>query len=243
MAEEQGVDQLLDQLVSYADRGLGALEQARSEIQQLQAKNAELEARATQLEGRIDALRNRLTAALKQPSEAALLSRPDALMRLIRETLGLDATVAEHSAQVVVDPAIDDLSPQQRLERWIKTYPKAFMPGQPQPLKIGIHEDLLAADGGDMKKVRRALAGYVKVPRYLRCLKAGAVRLDLQGRNAGFVNAEEAEYARRQLDELETGKQQREDQAKYQQTLQQQREEESRMQDKLSELMQLHARR
>lgn len=239
MALDQGVDDLLDQLVSYADKGLGALDSARNEIRQLEAHNAELEGRVAQLEGRINSLRSRLTQAIQNPADAALLSRPDALMLMIRETLGLKV---DHAAPAGIqnDPAIEGLNPQQRLQHWIKTYPKAFMPGQPQPLKVGIHEDILAAEGGEMKKIRRALAGYVKVPRYLRCMKAGAVRLDLTGRNAGFVTAEEAGFAQQQLDNLEQQKKQQDEHRNQHLLQQQQQEEEQRIKNKLSELMQRH---
>lgn len=239
MALDQGVDDLLDQLVSYADKGISALDSARNEIRQLEARNAELEGRVAQLEGRIDSLRSRLTQAIQNPADAALLSRPDALMLMIRETLGIKTEAPVASASIS-DSAVDALNPQQRLQHWIKSYPKAFMPGQPQPLKVGIHEDLLAAEGGEMKKVRRALAGYVKVPRYLRCMKAGAVRLDLLGRNAGFVTAEEAEFARQQLESLEQQKKQQEEQRNQRLLQQKQQEEEQRLKNKLSELMQRH---
>lgn len=242
MALDQGVDDLLDQLVNYADKGLGALDRARTEIQQLQARNAELEGRVKQLEGRIDTLRSRLTRAISTPAEAALLNRPDALMQLIRETLGLNTEVQLPLLPEPV-PGLDDLSPQQRLEHWVRTYPRTFMPGQPLPLKVGIHEDLLAAEGGDMKKIRRALACYVKVPRYLRCMKAGAVRLDLAGGNAGFVSEEEAAFAHQQLDVLEQQKQQRIEQQKQQERQRREDAESSRLQGKLSELVQLHPKR
>jgi ProP effector len=240
MALDQGVDDLLDRLVCYADKGLNALDSARNEIRQLEARNAELEGRVVQLEGRINSLRSRLTQAIQNPADAALLSRPDALMLMIRETLGLKVDPVASAGDSQNDPAVNALNPQQRLQHWIKTYPKAFMPGQPQPLKVGIHEDILAAEGGEMKKIRRALAGYVKVPRYLRCMKAGAVRLDLTGRNAGFVTAEEAGFAQQQLDSLEQQKKQQEEHRNQHLLQQQQQEEEQRIKNKLSELMQRH---
>lgn len=233
MVRDQAVDDLLDQLVSYADKGLGALGNARSEIKQLKQQNAELEGRVAQLESRIDSLRKRLTQAIQTPSDTPLLGRPDALMLMIRETLGVVMDEKELTGSQQKTSALDALNPQQRLQHWIKTYPKAFMPGQPQPLKVGIHEDILAAEGGEMKKIRRALAGYVKVPRYLRSIKAGAVRLDLAGRNAGFVTPEEAGFAQQQLESLEQHKKQQEEQRKQQQ-------EEQRIKNKLSQLLQRH---
>ncbi|SFC39438.1 ProQ/FINO family protein [Marinospirillum celere] len=241
MALEQKVDDLFDQLTSYADQGLGALGRAQQEIHALKERNLELESRVEELEGKLNQLKEKINTQLQGPEAESLLSRPDALMMLIRETLGLKAP----EAQKVPEEGfanLEAMNPQQRLEHWVSKYPRAFMPGQPQPLKIGIHEDLLAAEGGDQKKIRRALAGYVKLPRYLRCLKAGAVRLDLQGSNAGFVTEQEAEFAREQLELWETQKKQKEHQRRKQEEEQKKRAEEDRLSSKLQQLMQLNTR-
>lgn len=238
MALEQKVDDLFDQLTSYADQGLGALGKAREEADQLRKRNQQLEAQVDELESKLARLKERVSAQLQGPQAQHLLNRPDALMVLIRETLGLEAPVSQ-SAPEEGYPELEALNPQQRLEHWVKSYPRAFMPGQPQPLKIGIHEDLHTAEGGEQKKIRRALAGYVKLPRYLRCLKAGAVRLDLQGGNAGFVTEQEAEFAREQLEQWEEQKKEKESRRRQQEMEQKQRAEEERLQSKLSQLLEM----
>ncbi len=236
---EIGVESLLGQLEDYANKGLGALESAKQEIVVLETRNQQLSKRVAQLEASLEALGTRLTETLNNPNEADLLGRADSLMVMIQETLG----VASPSAISKADTnELDKLNPQQRLAYWVKTYPRSFMPGQPQPLKVGIHEELLAAEGGDMKKIRRTLASYVKVPRYLRCMRKGAVRLDLQGNNAGFVTEEEASFAATHLLELEQHKKQRETQKKQKQAEQQERLAVDRLQNKLSALMQLNTR-
>lgn len=241
MALEQTVDDLFDRLTHYADRGLGALGEARAEAEQLRKRNQDLEAQVEVLEAKLNRLRNEVTAQLEASEKEHLLDRPDALMLLIRETLGLNP---EPLAQIQpsVSAELEAMNPQQRLDHWIKTYPRAFMPGQPQPLKIGIHEDLARLEGGDQKKIRRALAGYVKLPRYLRSLKAGAVRLDLHGDNAGFVTPTEAEFAAQQLATWEQQKEQKLARRQQHQAEQKKRAEEERLQSKLGQLMQMQKR-
>lgn len=116
--------------------------------------------------------------------------------------------------------------PKEVLRSWCQRYPNTFMLEQPQPLQIGLHETLADIDQLDIKLVRRALAHYVKTPRYLRCLRTGAVRLDLQGHNAGFVTAEEAQHAQ---DELKALDKKRKDRDKERQ--------ERQLQDKLTQLV------
>lgn len=239
---EMDVDNLLGQLENYANKGLGALETAKQEIQTLETRNQQLSDRVELLERNIDLLRRHLTEALTNPAEAEFLSRSDSLMVMIKETLGVAPPRTATPVSTLSASELDKLNPQQRLAHWIKTYPRAFMPGQPQPLKVGIHEELLAVEGGDMKKIRRALASYVKVPRYLRCMKTGAVRLDLKGNNAGFVTKEEASFAQTHLQELEQLKKQREAQKQQQEAKQHERLSAGRLQTKLSALMQLNSR-
>lgn len=241
MALEHTVDDLFDQLTSYADRGLGALEQAREEAHQLRIRNQQLEKRLEELEGKLARLKEQVSAQLEAADVHNLLDRPDALMLLIRETLGLGVE-KKPSVSAETSAALESLSSQKRLEHWVKTFPKAFMPGQPQPLKIGIHEDLEAVEGGDQKKIRRALAGYVKLPRYLRSLKTGAVRLDLQGGNAGFVTQQEAEFAQQQLEQWEQQKEQKEARRRQQDAEQKKRAEEERLKSKLGQLVQMKNR-
>ncbi len=70
-------------------------------------------------------------------------------------------------------------------------------------MKIGIHEDLVASEPWPDKLVRRALACYVNLPRYLKAVRAGAERVDLAGEPAGAVTPGEARHAHKKLEALQ----------------------------------------
>ncbi|QPK62556.1 ProQ/FinO family protein [Methylomonas sp. LL1] len=78
-----------------------------------------------------------------------------------------------------------------------KHFPLAF-PKKPLPkvpLKIGIHKDLLEhakALGLTPNDIRAAMKKWVKGKRYSECMIEGAARIDLQGKEAGFVSKDEA---------------------------------------------------
>ena len=100
---------------------------------------------------------------------------------------------------VVVDPPPDP-PPVPAPERLplADLFPLCFNWERPQPLKINIHRDLMAA-GHDREAVRRALGRYCKADRYRKTLQAGAPRIDLQGQPAGVVTEKEAAHARNAL--------------------------------------------
>jgi sRNA-binding protein len=81
------------------------------------------------------------------------------------------------------------------LDLLAETWPKCFFIYEQRrlPLKIGIHQDIIAVlDGaGTPIELRRALAYYCRNRSYLRHLRAGAVRIDLDGNPAGTVTAGE----------------------------------------------------
>ncbi|WP_240724748.1 ProQ/FINO family protein [Onishia niordana] len=93
-------------------------------------------------------------------------------------------------------------SPQALLNQWYRRYPDAFFKGHTRPLRVGIHEDLLSREPWPEKLVRRALACYVHLPRYLKAVRELAERVGLDGEAAGPVTEGEARYARKKLDEL-----------------------------------------
>ncbi|WP_373183326.1 ProQ/FINO family protein [Halomonas campaniensis] len=100
-------------------------------------------------------------------------------------------------------------SPQALLAEWYQRYGLAFFKGHTRPLQVGIHEALAAREPWPEKLVRRALACYVNLPRYLKAVREGAERIDLAGQPAGVVDAQAAEHARRKLDRLQADRQQR----------------------------------
>ncbi|NVZ11664.1 ProQ/FinO family protein [Allochromatium humboldtianum] len=78
-------------------------------------------------------------------------------------------------------------------------YPACFDWKKPQPLKIGLFDDLVAV-GHDPQQVRHALAIYCSRARYLKSLRPDAPRIDLQGQPAGIVTAEASEHAKARLE-------------------------------------------
>ncbi len=102
-------------------------------------------------------------------------------------------------------PSIEEApSPQALLEQWYQRYPDAFFKGHTRPLQVGIHEALAERESWPEKLVRRALACYVNLPRYLKSVREGAERIDLTGAAAGEVDAGAAEHARKKLDRLQS---------------------------------------
>src|SRR5215475_4301761 len=78
-------------------------------------------------------------------------------------------------------------------------FPNCFTSGgSPRPLKIGIHEDLMAA-GLEFSKteLRRAIGHYCSLDAYRQALVAGGDRVDLDGNPSGSVVEAEIEAARR----------------------------------------------
>ena len=73
-------------------------------------------------------------------------------------------------------------------------FPDCFDWERPRPVKINIHQDLIRL-GYDKARVRRALDRYCCRRRYRTSVRAGAMRVDLQGQPAGAVTAQEAERA------------------------------------------------
>lgn len=88
-----------------------------------------------------------------------------------------------------------------------KHFPLAFpkKPNPKVPLKIGIHKDLLEhakALGLTGNGIRSAMKKWVMGKRYSECLVAGAARIDLHGKEVGFVTKDEAERANKTPDKL-----------------------------------------
>lgn len=86
-------------------------------------------------------------------------------------------------------------SPQALLNQWYQRYPNAFFKGHTKPLKIGIHHDLAQREPWSGKLIRRALANYVNLPRYVKSMREGAERFDLDGNPAGKVDKEASLHA------------------------------------------------
>ncbi|RWU12407.1 RNA chaperone ProQ [Pseudidiomarina gelatinasegens] len=85
-------------------------------------------------------------------------------------------------------------------------FPQCFtVEGDAKPLKIGIFEDLAArlADDETVSKtrLRTALRHYTNSWRYLRSVKVGTQRVDLDGADAGIIEEEHQQHAEQTLAE------------------------------------------
>ncbi len=77
--------------------------------------------------------------------------------------------------------------------------------GHAKPLKIGIFQDLaekLADDETVSKtRLRQALRHYTSSWRYLKAIKVGSFRVDIDGNNSAEIDQEQADYASKTLKE------------------------------------------
>jgi len=91
----------------------------------------------------------------------------------------------------------------------VEIFPKCFTAkGEARPLKIGIFQDLAERLKDDAKVsktlLRTALRQYTASWRYLHGAKEAAVRVDLDGNEAGILDAEHVEHAQKTLEESKT---------------------------------------
>lgn len=85
-------------------------------------------------------------------------------------------------------------------------FPQCFtIEGEAKPLKIGIFDDLATRMADDPKvsktRLRGALRQYTNSWRYLRSIKAGTERVDLDGAAAGTVEEDHVQHAQEALAE------------------------------------------
>lgn len=116
------------------------------------------------------------------------------------------------------------------LQLLMDAYPDVFNRDNIRPLKIGIQEDLVADEKVAKNKIKRALASYVRSLGYIRSIREGVERIDINGQAAGQVTAEEALHAKNKLRDL--NKKRREQQAE--------REKAERMSNKLEALVSMN---
>ena len=90
--------------------------------------------------------------------------------------------------------------------------------GEARPLKIGIFQDLVERVQGELSlsktQLRSALRLYTSSWRYLYGIKAGAIRVDLDGNACGVLDEQHVEHARKQLEEAKARVQAQRDQQK-----------------------------
>ena len=89
------------------------------------------------------------------------------------------------------------------LDRLCQAFPACFSRLDPQPLKIGLDEELLARAGvhpaltdRSRTQLRQALKVYTGSPAYRKALKRGGPRYGLDGQPTGEVTPEQQAFAR-----------------------------------------------
>src|SRR5690554_3347079 len=234
---EQRTTDALDSLRHYRAR-LQELETrlAESEAQRLELseENRELDEQNRELEEDNARLRERLRSGEPAPAFPAPARRAQGLAALIGQRpetpsaappddapVPAPAAAAPPTTPVPQPPATTGDTPQGQLaieqapsaeallKQWYQRYPNAFFKGHTRPLKVGIHQDLAAHEPWPEKLLRRALAGYVNLPRYLKAVREGAERIDLEGKPDGNVDAQAAEHAKRKLERLQKAQRER----------------------------------
>ena len=85
-------------------------------------------------------------------------------------------------------------------------FPQCFsIKGPVKPLKIGIFQDLAEKLKDDetvsKTRLRQALRHYTSSWRYLKVIKVGAFRIDIDGQNVSEIDDEQAKYASKALKE------------------------------------------
>ncbi|PMR78637.1 ABC transporter substrate-binding protein [Halomonas urumqiensis] len=175
------------------------------------ADDAKAKAKAPDEAAQSDPAHNDLARSESAQQQAASkASRPDASASQNRSADPFVTSQATESPAASTQPGQNDLpigdapSPQALLAEWYQRYGNAFFKGHTRPLKVGIHEELSALEPWPEKLVKRALACYVNLPRYLKAVREGAERIDLQGKPAGSVDSKAAEHARKKLDRLQS---------------------------------------
>ncbi len=212
------------ELQARADEALAQRDDLEGRLQALEARLAESEAARLELaeENRELDEQNREFEAYTQRLQARLDQKaPDSTGSAHRQGLGLSALMGRHrvssreedaadaleeeaASSSQGDPAIEEApSPQALLAQWYQRYADAFFKGHTRPLKVGIHEELSALEPWPEKLVRRALACYVNLPRYLKSVREGAERIDLNGAPSGVVDRGAADHAHKKLERLQ----------------------------------------
>jgi len=124
----------------------------------------------------------------------------------------LDAEEERRSVRIEANKVNDVVTPKAKsknraanmaaLQLLSEAYPNAFDRKNVRPLKIGIQDDLIADEKVAKNKIKRALASYVRSLNYLRALREGVDRVDINGEPSGVVTAEEALHAKGKLKEI-----------------------------------------
>ncbi|SHE35137.1 ProP effector [Modicisalibacter ilicicola DSM 19980] len=255
---------LFDTLELQAQRGLDETARLRGRLAVLEAENQRLRDTLEQREAALaqaaavpqavprSAAERGYPLPRRAEPEAPLPAEPEAPVAESASPPGNDTTAVSsepafsHAAdkgqaensQTNSLPDDEPPTPQALLDQWYRRYTDTFFKGHTRPLKVGVHEDLVAREPWPDKLVRRALACYVHLPRYLKAVRVGAERVDLDGQPAGVVTEGEARHAHKQLESLQAQQRQREAASKRNP----ESRKNARLDNKLSELLAKHGR-
>lgn len=108
--------------------------------------------------------------------------------------------------QAELAPQTTTLSIKEAIAYLAEKFPLCFFAeGEVKPLKVGLFQELadaLAEEGKISKTLlRQVLRAYTMNWRYLHACKEGAVRVGLNGEEAGVIDAAQAEHAQKTLQE------------------------------------------
>jgi ProP effector len=177
-------------LINMLDDLETRLERRQVELQALREENQRLKQQL--------ALKNDAQGQSVPSPETATAIEPEkhSEATLDLDSPALDEEATEEKADSPTAPeAPNTPSPHALLNQWYERYPKAFFKGHTKPLKVGIHQELAEREEWPNKLIRRALANYVNLPRYIKAVRTGAERVDLDGQPAGKVDKEAALHA------------------------------------------------
>jgi ProP effector len=232
---------LFDLLEAQARLGLNEIASLRRRVATLEAENHRLREALESRQAQVSSAEKPATHAERGyplPKRVATVATDVAEVEA-PEPPASDTPRAEPLADAAPQAEEELPSPQALLNEWYRRYTNTFFKGHTRPLKVGIHEDLLAREPWPEKLVRRALACYVHLPRYLKAVRPGIERVDLDGQPAGTVNDEEAQHARKKLDGLQARQRER-DKGRKDKT---EAKRHARLDEKLSELLAKHGGR
>ena len=108
--------------------------------------------------------------------------------------------------EVVAETEVKRISTKEIIAYLAEKFPTCFsIDGNAKPLKIGIFQDLAEKLSGDetvsKTRLRQALRHYTSSWRYLKAIKVGTFRIDIDGNNSAEIDQEQADYASKTLKE------------------------------------------
>lgn len=236
------LDSLFDSLDHHVERVVGDRNVMQAHLDAALHENAQLKTRLEMLEARLASVIEQVRA-VAAPASAGHISSESASEPVLEQAMpapapSIDYSISDSSdtkdtmpsaPQTAPEQPIATPSPSELLAQWYERYPNTFFKAHTRPLQIGIHQALAEAEPWSGKLIRRALACYVNLPRYMKSMREGVERVDLSGSDAGQVTGEEVQHAREQLKQMQA--RQRAQEAKRQQ---------DRMSSKLDALQRQH---